>query len=94
MAACDVQSRGELPEMVPSSGEHAGPHSLVNRQEANDVLEDGVWQIVYAADAAAHHWWLLALLPCSWSHRFDQTDVAGNKRSGSHKASRYGIAKA
>lgn len=50
-----VNDGDDFPEVAPSPGEHAGPNGLVHRQEPEDVLEDGVWQVVDAAATADLH---------------------------------------
>ena len=48
----NAQAWGGPPEVAPAAGEHAHPHSLRRRQEAEDVLQDAVRQGVEAASAA------------------------------------------
>nr|CAB3463833.1 unnamed protein product [Digitaria exilis] len=50
--ACDAQARSALPEVTPAPSDHARPHGLRGRHEAEDVLEDAIRQRI---DAAARH---------------------------------------
>lgn len=40
VAAGDAQACGGLPEIAPASGEHAGPHGLLRREEGEYVLQE------------------------------------------------------
>ena len=50
----DAQAAHEPPLVAPAPGEHARPHRLVRRQEAEDVLEDAIRQGADQVPAARH----------------------------------------
>ena len=70
----EAQARRRLPEVPPPPGQHACPHSLPRVQEAEDVLEEAVWQRFYGW-AVGRSRRRLSLAPFRRTHSVEQ--VAG-----------------
>jgi hypothetical protein len=68
-----VQATGP-PDVAPAQGEHACPHNLVRWQEAQDVLEDAVWQGAEPVLLVRHRHFLG---PAPLSHSIEQVVSAG-----------------